>query len=1379
MPNSDKQAIVELVSGMAVTSIDDDDEEAPAVHIPRTLSYVDAHGEGRTLEEGQLRTLRPPYVVLGEPGMGKTWLLKTFAKSHGFEFTTARGLLRRPVAELRKVTTAVWVIDALDEVASARGDEPVQAVLARLGDLGTPPFILSCRSADWQGAIAKHDIKEDYGVDPTQLQMDPLSRGDALQALAAALRDEETARKTIDDLIERGLEPLFGNPLTLLLIASLTKAHGRLPETRADLYREACDLLVREQNAKHRQGALNSLTKDEALNAAGAACAALLMTGSEAVSLETSGAVAEGDLRALEIAVLPQAASVEAVLHSRLFRRPGGGDRMAPLHRTIAEYLGAKWLAARFDTASARRLFALVTFRGGVPASLRGLHAWLAHFNSAIAEQVIETDAFGVLRYGDADGLTPSQGLAMLRGLKQLSIDTPYFRDGDWTRYSARGLAQAALADEVRALVLDPNTSYAFRTVLLDALRRSSAATLLKADLLEVVMADGKNALGRDARVAAAEILIVLKDPEHDWPAIVDTLSQRLPPISRYLAVDIIITAGSAAFPAASIVRTVLAYTGRLPGLEKNPSRVDGVGPLYHLARQIPVEQIGAVLDEYSAHSPKDAPKDWDAEYALNDFIVTLVSRRLKGPVPDPMDLLRWLRIDFGVRSPGGEKRKPIRDWIRTHDEVRRAIQTYVMFVETADDDAWGRAWSLNRLDAGLVPDIGDVVALLDSPHLTPLSDERVRKNWRGVVQLAAHSEGLPEAVSANAGAQAAGDTDLEAFLDQVRSPRPPPAWEVEQQKREAAEARRRERGWAKHRADYASRVAQVRSGGLGGIHQMAMAYTGRFFDLNDAAGPRERLRLWLGDDLLAVALEGFEAVLHRSDLPSSQKLAESYAEGRNWNYIYAILVGLLERIRTGRGLDGVPDDVIIAGRLGIERETLGDGDENQTVQDALDAWLAERPASYEIYIRLLIEPQLRQPGDNHHVYGLYQLARSEAAAGLVTPLAAEWLSKFPDMPGIAEIELVDHLTRFKSWDALRAAAASRKGLGYRDDEHRLLWLSVAFLTGFDAARAELEAAAIAHPNLLWHLRSRGGLNRSDPADGGLLAKAAWEVRTFRNAFPLRGRPSGSYSGDQNPWDASDFLQGAINAISSDLSDQAVTVLTHLRDDVNDSYSESIRNAVSAQARARREEAFRPATLAELSAVVASDRPRTMEDMRAMVLDALDVLQARVRGDQFNIVERFYDAGAPLDEERCRDVVGALLQGELRHGIQLLSEARMPAAKRADLAFLFEALQLPLEAKGQWNDALWTAPMGQLEKLYTTEWRASGIGIYLVFWFGPDVPKGRKLRGPPNGQPRPTTPSELAAGLVATIPEHRRSDLSLVVLDLSSKRIQAPPDPVT
>ncbi|PZQ54933.1 MAG: hypothetical protein DI570_22565 [Phenylobacterium zucineum] len=561
-----------------------------------------------------------------------------------------------------------------------------------------------------------------------------------------------------------------------------------------------------------------------------------------------------------------------------------------------------------------------------------------------------------------------------------------------------------------------------------------------------------------------------------------------------------------------------------------------------------------------------------------------------------------------------------------------------------------------------------------------------------------------------------------------------------------------------------------MRFGHLHGVHQLALAYIGRFEDLREAGEDgRDRLRLWLGEDLLASALVGFEAVLHRDDLPGSQKIAESYAEGRRWSYIDPILVGLLERVRTGRGLDGVPEDVLVSGRLGIEWETLGDGDENDVLRDQLDAWLVANPETYQAFIRLLIEPQLRKPREVNHVNGLYQLTRKEDASNLVTPLISEWLSTFPEMPAEAEIEMVDQLTRFRARDRLLAAAAERKVRGYRDDEHRLLWLSMGFLVDFEATRPDLDDAVKAHPQLLWHLRNRGGLNRAAPSDRGILSRASWLVSAFRTTFPARDHPSGSWGGNENAWDASDFVMGAINAIASDLSDEASTLLIALRDGPKDTYSESLRNAVSVQARARREEAFEPTNLAGLASVIASDRPRTMEDLRAMVLDALEVLQARIKGDDFNTVGRFYEGSIPLDEGGCRDVVGGLLRDALRHGIQQTPERLMPVTKRADLAYQIDNLQLPVEAKGQWHAKLWTAANAQLDALYTSEWRSAGMGIYLVFWFGPDAPDNRTLRGPPKGMKRPTTPESLKTALIATIPEHRRSDLSVVVLDLTRR----------
>jgi len=1335
-------------------------------HVPRTLTYVDVRGEARVISEEELPRLGNTLVVLGEPGMGKTHLLKKLATTSGFEFITAKALLRRSPAAVGAVAGDVLVIDALDEVASARSDDPIQMVLRQLAALGSPPFILSCRSADWRSAIAKHDIGEDYGRAPLELRLNPFTEHDALTWLSGQV-DEGRARQTIDGLSQRGLEALFGNPLMLKLIAQLTAQDGALPETRTELFEGACDRLWAEPNPRYQATALNSLSRAAALDAAGAAFAALLLTGSEAISREVAGHVQAGDLRAVDVAALPGAEPIDIIVGSLLFQRPGERDRFTPLHRTIAEFLGARWLAAQATSTTAARIMALLTYNGGVPASLRGLHAWLAHFSPLLAPEVIRNDCYGVLRYGDADGLSVAEGDAMLDALQALSVRNPYFRSEDWSRHRARGLMHPELADRVRALVLAPDSAPQLRSLLLDALKGSPAAGLLRHDLIDLMMADGPDAFHHGERIGAAEALIGLKDPTLDWLSTVEILSHRVSADARHLAIDILITHGVESFPVEVIVDAALAYLGRLPGLDASADDAGSIGPLYYLSRRIPDVMLAGVLDRFLERNPPEKSGDWKSDYAANEFVTSLISRQLAYQTPQPARLLGWLRILSTHRTHMGEERRDISEFIRNHPELRRAIQEQVLLIEPGDETPWARAWDLQQAEASLMPDLDDVVALLGSVRLLPLSDPEVREKWKDIVRLGARREGLPEAVSDAASKQAAGDAELTVFLADLRNPKAP-QWELDQRKRVAAGARRREKAWAKHREDFSAKDSAIRAGELGWILPLAQAYRGEFNDMDGSATPENRIRDWLGADILEAARVGFEAVLHRTDLPSSTQIAQSYGQSKRWNFITPILVGLLQRIASGQGLDGVPEDVILSGRLGCEWELNGDADEGKALRDTLDAWLVSNGDVFATYARLLIEPQLTKTGDNAHVSGLYQLTRQAEVAPIVTALAQDWLVRFPEMPATAEIELIDHLARFHAWSVLRAAATARRAAGYRNDEHRRTWLAAEFLADFDRFQADLAEGETIDRELMWHIRRHGGVRRSDPGDaGGALARLVWLIRTFRPLHKAIGRPTGTTSGNQNEWDATEFLQGAIGELASDTSDAAITALTELRDEASDGYTDAIRKASSDQIQARREGDFKPLRLDDLAAVLRQAPPATIQDLRAIALDALASVQRQVRGDDVDSAKLFYDGGAPLTENRCRNVLTTLLRGTLPFGIDCVPERAMPNGKRVDLVLAIDALQLPLEAKGQWNPHLWTGAADQLDGLYTKEWRASGAGIYLVFWFGPGGPEGRILKAPPKGQALPRTPEELAAALSARLPEHRRADLSIVVFDVS------------
>lgn len=1331
-------------------------------YLRRLLRFTTDEGAEQSAgEEILLRLGGRPAIVLGEPGMGKSELLRQLGARPGFHYVTARKFLRRRPGDLPGEPGDVLVIDALDEVAAARDDDPVQRVLTQLAAGGYPSFVLSCRSVDWRGVAARQDIQDDYELKPLELRLEPLSESEAQDFLAQRLDDAGRATEVVTALARRGLARFYGTPLTLDLIAKVVMADGSLPASRAGLFDAATDLLRKEHDEKRSGSALTQVGRDSALDAAGAAMAALIITGSEAISLEASGRVDEADLHVADVAELPGAGALRTVLGSGLFVRPGAEDRAAPLHRAVAEYLGARWLAAHAPEASARRLLSLLTFNGGAPASLRGIHAWLAHFDRDLAPAVIATDPYGVLRYGDASGLGPGDARRLLDALQALSGADPHFRSEDWARHEAPALVQPAMLEPVRGLLTSASTGWQLRLLVLEALDGAPITSALVGELATIVRVDGLRTYAE--RRAATAALASATEVNVNWNMLAYDLARRADPDARRLAVEVPRIAPSATFSAATLAHACLGYLGLLPGVGDFAYR-DTVGPLYVFARSVPTTLAPELLDRLAAGTSSPGAYDWRVRHALKDLTQKLIERQLDLFPQDPVRLLAWMRI-CGLDQVGGDDGQPLPKRLRADHELRRALQHRALFVDSNEDTVWGRAWRLQELAHSLHPTPDDMVILLRTLGRLGLEADARSAAWRDLVQLMPAGRNYPKIVADAAKAVAGRDADLRTFLRGVMRP-PVPEWQKTQRRREQALARAREKRRARDQERAAGRIEAMRAGEFQAIHLPALAYFNRI-DGVEADEPRARISAWLGDDVLEAALEGFEATLHSSDLPTSTQVAESYAVSKYWPRIFSILAGLCERVKTERGLGGLSDEVLIVGRMGCMNEAMDDADGGDHLADALDAALNADPALLAAYATGFIEPQLT-PQDRHHVRGLYHLARLDDPSGVLPPLAAAWLDRPEPIPHVAELELVDLLIRRGAWATLRDLSRARRNAEI-PREQRLVWLAVAFLSDFTARRADLDVAATQDPELFWHIRNRGGAGEYDEAHPHIKSdRLAWLVRTFRGAFPATDRPGGVTSGDDNPWDASSFLVGCIQRIAADTSDAAMVQLDELLQAPADGYTTVIRSSRAAQLKARRESDFEPAQLGDLVAVMRDRPPRTASDLKAILLDALERVQRIVRGDEADAISNFYEGSRPKGENACRDQVLLLMRGQLPFQIDVISERDMPGSRRADLVLTYGGeLQVPLEAKGQWHPELWTAITEQLEQLYTIEYRAGGVGVYLVFWFGAGAPTGRRLTRPPERVVAPTNAEELREALVSLIPDHRRADLSVFVLDLS------------
>lgn len=577
-------------------------------YIPRTLSWTDAGVKTWTVGDREIASrFSEPIVILGDPGIGKTWLMEMLGAQDGHQFIRATSLLRQPNGHRFDKTRLV--IDGLDEVAAINEGDPLHNVLTKLIACGKPSFILSCRSAEWRGVSAKIDIEDEYGVAPRDLNLELLDENEAVAALERRA-DRDKAREAVVTLKKAGLSEFFRNPLYLDFVAAIINGNGALPNTRAELYERAVAQLRLEDNPRHQGKGVDALSEDAALDAAGAIMAAMLVTGHGSVIATGS---AENALKLSELSDICDLSNMKAVLRSNLFRAlPLGNGQFISLHRTVAEFLGARWLAKHVNNHSnarpmANRIIGLITAESGVPSSLRGLHAWFPRFSpTRLGPGAIDRDPYGVIRYGDSDGLSADQARMLIEALRLLAVFDPWFRDSYSASEATSALAQPSLLDEIRALVSTEGEHVALRCLILEAVVGSPIAAALQDDF-EAIILNTKRAY-RERR-AAGEAIAGVNDTQFDWPKALKHLLGLKDHDSARLATELLDDIGFEQIPV-ELIASVIIANGRL--FEKKNRETRTFGTFFRLQNQYPVERVPALLDALAAKVlPRLDPKKW------------------------------------------------------------------------------------------------------------------------------------------------------------------------------------------------------------------------------------------------------------------------------------------------------------------------------------------------------------------------------------------------------------------------------------------------------------------------------------------------------------------------------------------------------------------------------------------------------------------------------------------------------------------------------------------------------------------------------------------------------------------------------------------------
>ena len=1345
----------------------------------------------------------PAYVLLGEPGSGKTtaFEMECAADPEGSERISARDFTELDIASHPEWSAKTLFIDGLDEVraASSNWRGPLDSIRRGLEGLGHPRFRLSCRAGEWLGEDDADALRRLGSYDElVVLRLDPLNE-DEVRTLLEDRVGSARAAELMSYAREYGLHGFLRHPLHIELLLEAGMGGGRISGRRA-LFESACQSMSREQNPAHRAAGRGMTRPSEAalLNASGRLCALNLLTDSLGWAVDpaepTSGYPSIREIEDADSGAVSE--ELDGALRTRLFR-PDSSGRFEPMHRQVAEFLAGRFLADHVErrNVSPARLRALMADGDGAPApSLRGLAAWIAVHSPKARPSLIRHDPVGVASYGDPSEFSPEDQKNLLSSLRVRVREIDIWR---WPPYALPSLATPGAMPVVGDIITSPDRdddTQSLAYLALCAMAQTNGSAIppdLRAPLLGVV---------RDPRwmpsSRAAALKAWLASSSRDGRDIDEAL-KLLEEIREDRALD----------PRGSLTGLLL---GQLYPRHVTP------GELWDYARTAAPSPIGSGhldfwLDELPRRSEEaeclvevlDSLCRWvsDRPYGTDDSctrdgVVKTFARALERhgeeigterlyawlavampwmPTAGDLDLSSAIRRDLGA-APPEDLRSKTKAWLRERPAIQKAL--ILEIIGRQDDldiiESRGSVFSEGSLTmddvlAGApVADFApwflqQAVALSESRSM--LACHMLRRT--GVGTSGATSDGLDPDEVRN---RIAGHLPLEQCLESLLAPVPQP------DPKHPLVAKR-----AREREKWISRVRQ-RADALGCgeappslYHDIAKAYLGVNPSVRGNT-PQERVRSFFLDDeeLTRVSLDGLRRVARRTDLPTLNKLLRYEERGEFSYFILPLLAALEEQERT-----------VSANGAHLKGEAL---------QRALGAYFLARdydgpaPAWYRralvrdaagvaaAFVKVYRSRIRRSSGVDRH---MRDLTRDESHEDVARAALPRLLTSFPAKAAVNQIFYLDylipaaleHVDRDDLVSIVRRKLESASlGIG-----HRIRWLTSGMFIGdlllaeqLDRFLAEGSDARVRE--LAAFLRVRTLSRRVGSLPPRCLAMLIERLGGY--FAPYSGGPPGFAPHHvADTIQTGDVIRNALDALSRVPSPDATEQIQALVDNEDlAAWREPISKAFDAQRVARRDAEFEPPTIPDVLNALEDGRPASSADLAALLQDRISAIGEKVRDGDANLWRHFWNegphgrAGAPKVESSCRDALLNALRAELPEGVGIEPEAAHAGRTSADMQITAPRsdFAVPVETKMSSSRDLWTAVTDQLIPRYTRDPRSDGYGVYVVFWHGAEHAR----RPTPAGKP-PDTPDELQDRLTQQLTADVQRKVSVIVLDVS------------
>lgn len=1300
----------------------------------------------------------PNIVLLGEPGAGKTYLFKNASQHENGNFTTARNFT---IYADKSYTNKPVYIDALDEKRS-RSEQPdsIGEIIRHIKQINPSKVRLSCRVADWLGETDLEIFKPYFEANGGYCVV-------VLEALTEGEIDQILSGKNIDNPLEfreqaynKGVSALLNNPQTLIMLADSVK-NGQWPKTKKELYENATELLLTEHNDKHKRKPLADFTSSQLKDAAGAACAVLLIADVKGISL------LKGRHSYAEIPY-PDSEAVLAALTRQAFVTIDQ-EQVNYSHRTIAEYLAACWLVKSIrEGLPVSRVCSWLCVDSYPAPELRGLYAWLVQLLPEHADALMAGDPYGVLVLGDVSCLSLSGRKSLLNALVKLSEKDPWFRAQDWTSEPLGALSVPEMADEFKAILSREPRQFHLRSVVLNAISYGEQQPELKDELLQIFCDDNATYSER----CLAFLALTHAVPDGKKFIVQATKEFQISTDNLRLKGEVMARIYKGHYNVEDIAQLISDHVNH------HDLKIYSIEGLWSLGFDLPLQELPELLDRLTQIDSDKYGQNSDVLH----FIYEILKRVLLSK--DGIDANRlWLWLSKLKFSPGYIRRSKdvIRDWFVENQQYVKTLFDIALREHNDLTNIWGFWHDFQEI----ISYEFDIEQIINSTFSLIAEKEFCNEKEQFIFELALNLTVWRTTNLARFNLlfdYGFSHPELaDVLLRSCQSDVPDWRWKSISQK--ITNKKKQQDAQQKTLSDFEQALDLIRTGQhLGWLAWLADVYFARFTDVDRTLEPEKRLEQQLGEQNVGVALEGLQAVLNRDDLPTPLEIANLYSQNKYQHWWYSILAGMSECWSKQDDLTIYSEQVLkaaLALNLLFPSFYRTEGNNIQQIEpDWQQALFQHKPELVQAVYLEIIEILLKTKKE--YVQGIRDLCQHLQLTNNRAEIVLRLLTNYPNAPS-QELEtlLLTAITPPEIKDELLLLIQSVLKPHTRVRlRQKMLWLSIGFLIDFEKFKDAVIHYAAKRESFIWTLISVIDHARSDDDKNQpykfSAAQFDFVIRLVGKRFPDAEHPTGVRCGAQNPWDAAEFVKNRINQLSTQIDDESISVLNHLiHEPLLSSYRDYLKHAVANQAALHRKQLFVQPNWQQAVGALLNGKPANIADLHALTIEHLKDVANRVRAENTDVFKIFwneadsYDKFKPKSENSCRNRLIELLKLKFDSlEINVEPEGHMVIDKRADIVLLNSVKQkLPIEVKRDYHADLWTACENQLDRLYTRDPRAQGYGIYLVFWFGDKRP--RSMPKPPNSLPKPNTAQELENALQSLIKADDQNRLAVVVIDVT------------